>query len=82
MPTLPDLQLELFGTVWNSFWIGSVTVIILTGIYTVAGGMGAVAYTEALQAFILVIGSALVTWYGLDALGGWVQGNGASVLLV
>ena len=25
---LPDLQLEIAGTVWNSFWIGSVTVIV------------------------------------------------------
>jgi SSS family solute:Na+ symporter len=33
--------------------------------------MRAVAYTEALQALILVIGSALVTWFGLKALGGW-----------
>jgi SSS family solute:Na+ symporter len=30
-----------------------------------------VAYTEALQTIILVIGSALVTWFGLKALGGW-----------
>ena len=68
---LPDLQVEVFGTVWNSFWIGSVTVIILTGIYTVAGGMGAVAYTEALQTLILVIGSGLLTIFGLHHLGGW-----------
>jgi len=68
---LPDLQIEIAGTVWNSFWIGSVTVIILTGIYTVAGGMGAVAYTEALQTVILVVGSGLLTIFGLRELGGW-----------
>jgi solute:Na+ symporter, SSS family len=33
--------------------------------------MRAVAYTSALQTLILVIGSALVTYYGLEALGGW-----------
>jgi SSS family solute:Na+ symporter len=55
----------------DSFWIGSILVIVLTGIYTVMGGMRAVAYTSALQTLILVIGSALVTWYGLKALGGW-----------
>ena len=54
----------------DSFWIGSILVIVLTGIYTVLGGMRAVAYTEALQTVILVIGSALVTWFGLKALGG------------
>ena len=68
---LPDLQIEILGVVWNSFWIGSVVVILLTGLYTVAGGMKAVAYTEALQTFILVIGSGLLTWYGLSYLGGW-----------
>jgi SSS family solute:Na+ symporter len=68
---LPDLQVEIFGTVWNSFWIGSVTVILLTGVYTVAGGMGAVAYTEALQTVVLVVGSGLLTLFGLRELGGW-----------
>jgi SSS family solute:Na+ symporter len=55
----------------DSFWIGSLLVVILTGLYTVLGGLRAVAYTEALQTFILVIGSGLVTFYGLEALGGW-----------
>jgi len=68
---LPDLQVEIAGTVWNSFWIGSVTVILLTGVYTIAGGMGAVAYTEALQTVILVVGSGLLTLFGLRELGGW-----------
>jgi SSS family solute:Na+ symporter len=68
---LPDIQLQLGGLTVNSFWVGSVAVILLTGAYTVAGGMRAVAYTEALQTLILVVGSALLTWYGLAALGGW-----------
>ncbi len=55
----------------DSFWIGSILVILLTGIYTVLGGMRAVAYTSAIQTVILVIGSALVTFFGLKALGGW-----------
>ncbi|HZD03782.1 MAG TPA: sodium:solute symporter [Longimicrobiales bacterium] len=68
---LPDLQLQIGGTVWNSFWVGSVAVILLTGLYTVAGGMRAVAYTEAMQTGILVLGSGLLTWFGLSYLGGW-----------
>ncbi|MEY3051399.1 MAG: hypothetical protein RLY31_1184 [Bacteroidota bacterium] len=55
----------------DSFWIGSVGMILLTGVYTVLGGLRAVAYTEAIQTVILVLGSLLVTVYGLDALGGW-----------
>lgn len=55
----------------DSFWIGSILVIILTGLYTVLGGFKAVAYTEAMQTIILIIGSVLVTYFGLKALGGW-----------
>jgi len=57
----------------DSFWIGSILVIVITGIYTILGGMGAVAYTEALQTIILILGSALVTFFGLQALGGWSE---------
>jgi solute:Na+ symporter, SSS family len=68
---LPDLQIQLGGVVFNSFWIGSVTLVLLTGLYTVAGGMRAVAYTEAVQTAVLVLGSLLLTVFGLARLGGW-----------
>jgi len=68
---LPDMQIRLGTAVINSFWIGSVAVVLLTGVYTVLGGMRAVAYTEALQTLILVVGSALLTVFGLSKLGGW-----------
>ncbi|MBN2329292.1 MAG: sodium:solute symporter [Candidatus Omnitrophica bacterium] len=70
---LPDLQLDLGFVVMDSFWIGSFLVIILTGIYTILGGLRAVAYTEALQTVVLVLGSILVTFFGLKALGGWSE---------
>ena len=66
---LPDL--EFIGL--DSFWTGSILVIVLTGLYTIFGGMRAVAYTEALQTIIFIIGSALVTYFGLQALGGWAE---------
>ena len=68
---LPDMRLEFGSLVLNSFWIGSVLVVVLTGLYTVLGGMRAVAYTEAIQTLILVIGSLVLTIYGLNVLGGW-----------
>ncbi len=55
----------------DSFWIGSILVIILTGFYTILGGLKAVAYTESLQTVVLILGSLLVTYFGLEALGGW-----------
>ncbi len=70
---LPELQLDLGFMVMDSFWIGSFLVIILTGIYTVLGGLRAVVYTDALQTVVLVLGSTLVTIFGLKALGGWGQ---------
>lgn len=60
----------------DSFWLGSILVIVLTGIYTVLGGLRAVAYTEAVQSFVLVFGSALVAWFGLSALGDGSIGAG------
>ena len=57
----------------DSFWIGSILVIVLTGLYSILGGLRAVAYTEALQTVILVLGSILVTIFGLEALGGWSE---------
>jgi SSS family solute:Na+ symporter len=55
----------------DSFWIGSVLVILLTGLYTALGGMRAVAYNDAVQVTVLIGGSALLTIYGLAKLGGW-----------
>jgi SSS family solute:Na+ symporter len=53
------------------FWTGALITVILTGLYTVAGGLRAVVYTEALQAFILILGSVTVLFMGLKAIGGW-----------
>lgn len=68
---LPELQLQIGAATFNSFWIGSFLVIVLTGLYTALGGMRAVAYADALQTVVLVTGSLLLTVFGLRALGGW-----------
>jgi len=68
---LPELRLDLGFVALNSFWAGSILVIVLTGIYTVLGGLRAVAYTEAFQTIVLVVGSVLVMIFGLIELGGW-----------
>jgi SSS family solute:Na+ symporter len=53
------------------FWTSALVLVILTGIYTVVGGMQAVVYTESLQAILLIIGSLILTILGLVELGGW-----------
>jgi len=68
---LPELHLDLGFVSLDSFWIGSLAVVLLTGLYTVAGGMRAVAYTDAAQTIVLVLGSILVTVFGLIEIGGW-----------
>lgn len=64
---LPDIH--FMGL--DSFWLGSILVIVITGVYTILGGMRAVAYTEALQTIVLIIGGVMVTIFGLKVLGGW-----------
>jgi len=70
---LPELRLHIGGMEIDSFWIGSVLVIALTGLYTVLGGMRAVAYNDAVQVLVLILGSASLTFYGLHKLGGWSE---------
>jgi SSS family solute:Na+ symporter len=69
----PGLRLNIVGVEIDSFWIGSVAVIGLTGLYTVLGGMRAVAYNDTVQVVVLILGSALLTIYGLNQLGGWSE---------
>jgi solute:Na+ symporter, SSS family len=69
----PEMQLHVAGHTIDSFWIGSVLVIVLTGLYTSLGGMRAVAYNDAVQVTVLIAGSAMLTFYGLHKLGGWHQ---------
>ena len=54
-----------------NFWTGAIILVIVTGVYTVFGGLHAVMYTEALQAIILLLGSAVLLFFGLDKVGGW-----------
>jgi SSS family solute:Na+ symporter len=70
---LPEMRLDLGFVTLDSFWLGSIAVLAATGLYTVLGGMRAVAYTEAIQTLVLVFGSVLVTFFGLAKLGGWSE---------
>ena len=53
------------------FWIGAIGLVVITGIYTVIGGMKSVLYTSILQTPILLIGSIVILVIGLDKVGGW-----------
>jgi SSS family solute:Na+ symporter len=55
----------------NAFWVGAFSTVIITGIYTVFGGMRAIMSTAAPQAVIILFGSFFITAVGLSRLGGW-----------
>ena len=55
------------------FWYGAIGIVIFTGIYTIIGGMKAVIYTETLQTVVLILGSVIITYLGLQEVGGWNQ---------
>jgi SSS family solute:Na+ symporter len=57
-------------TGWD-FYVVLWSIGIITAIYTMAGGLAAVVYTDSLQAIILIGGSALLTGLGLQEVGGW-----------
>lgn len=62
------LAREVFG--WD-YMTTAVLLVVATGIYTITGGLSAVIYTDLVQAFIMIGGSALLTWIGLSEAGGF-----------
>jgi SSS family solute:Na+ symporter len=44
---------------------------VLTGIYTVIGGLLAVVWTESVQTVLLLVGAVCITVAGYHAIGGW-----------
>ncbi len=57
-------------TGWN-FWTSAVVLIVITGLYTILGGLRAVIYTEVMQAVVLILGSATLVIVGMVHVGGW-----------
>ncbi|MEY3946777.1 MAG: hypothetical protein RJB03_1483 [Bacteroidota bacterium] len=53
------------------FWTGAIILVVVTGVYTVMGGLHAVMYTEAIQAIVLLLGSLVLMIFGLQEVGGW-----------
>ena len=60
------------------FWVGALVVIVATGLYTVLGGLRAVLITDTMQLFVLLLGSLVLTWAGVHAVGGWGQMKAAA----
>ena len=55
---------------WNQ-WTAAIILVVATGIYTIAGGLAAVIYTDLVQTLILLAGAIALTFIGLDKVGGF-----------
>lgn len=59
--TIFDIDLTM------SIWI----IAIVAALYTTWGGLKAVAWADVFQGSALIIGGAIVLFFGLEAIGGW-----------
>lgn len=61
----------LFGV--DFFWVAALGLVIVTGIYTVLGGMKAILWTSVIQTPVLILGSLVILYVGLDKVGGFAE---------
>jgi len=51
-------------------YTSAVIMVVITGVYTITGGLRAVIYTSVIQSFLLVGGALILTVIGLNEIGG------------
>ncbi len=61
----------IFGHEIDFFWVSAVGLVLITGLYTIFGGMRAIMYTSVLQTPVLLFGSIVILFVGLAKVGGW-----------
>ncbi|XP_047614433.1 sodium/glucose cotransporter 5 [Phacochoerus africanus] len=57
---------------WN-FYLSTCLMLVITALYTIAGGLAAVIYTDALQTLIMVGGAVVLTVKAFQQIGGYEQ---------
>jgi SSS family solute:Na+ symporter len=63
------VNIPLFGEV-DFFWFSALSLVIITGVFVVLGGMKSVLWTEAMHVPVLLAGSAVLLVVGLYQIGG------------
>lgn len=63
------ITLPIFGET-DFFWFSAFFLVIITGVFVVLGGMKSVLWTEAMHVPVLLTGSAVLLFVGLNAIGG------------
>lgn len=62
-------SISILGHQIDMFWVISLGLAIVTGIYTTVGGMRVIMYTALLQTPVLLLGSFFILFIGLSQLG-------------
>uniref|UniRef100_A0A8C4TI16 Sodium/glucose cotransporter 4-like n=1 Tax=Erpetoichthys calabaricus TaxID=27687 RepID=A0A8C4TI16_ERPCA len=57
---------------WD-LYVSTVLLLVVTAVYTIAGGLAAVIYTDALQTVIMVAGAFVLMFLGFEKVG-WYEG--------
>ena len=52
-------------------WQTISALAVVAGIYTIAGGLAAVIYTDAIQTVMLLLGSVIISFAAFSKVGGW-----------
>uniref|UniRef100_A0A6Q2YYY5 Sodium/mannose cotransporter SLC5A10 n=1 Tax=Esox lucius TaxID=8010 RepID=A0A6Q2YYY5_ESOLU len=55
---------------WN-LYLSTVLMLVVTALYTIAGGLAAVIYTDTLQTFVMMIGAIILTITAFNKIGGY-----------
>ncbi|NWV39094.1 SC5AA protein, partial [Grantiella picta] len=55
---------------WD-LYLSTVLMLVVTGLYTIAGGLAAVIYTDALQTVIMVVGATMLAVKAFNEIGGY-----------
>src|SRR6185503_19800133 len=55
---------------WNFFWFAALFLVVITGVFTIVGGMKSVLWTEAMHVPVLLVGSMVLLVVGLTQIGG------------
>jgi SSS family solute:Na+ symporter len=66
---------SIFGM---NIWLAIIILAVGAGVYTVAGGLASVIWTDVLQCSLLLVGGLLVFALGYEKVGGWeaIRGTG------
>uniref|UniRef100_A0A8D0GFR2 Sodium/mannose cotransporter SLC5A10 n=1 Tax=Sphenodon punctatus TaxID=8508 RepID=A0A8D0GFR2_SPHPU len=55
---------------WN-LYLSTVLMLVVTALYTIAGGLAAVIYTDTLQTLIMIVGASILTVTAFNRIGGY-----------